>query len=121
MGNKTSTTKTTGTPNHRPSNATATPQLSTLTQEIITELQSRSRTRADTCLLRTAHVLEKIQTLNALSNKCAKDVKALDLKSSMPDIHFNSTMQDLLALLDSVESCRCKIPKAHRPPPFKLR
>ena len=118
MGNKTST-KTDSKATSRP--ATATPQLSTLTQEIITELQSRSRTRADTCLLRTAHVLEKIQTLNALSNKCAKDVKALDIKRAMPDVHFNSTMQDLLVLLDSVESCRCKIPEAHRPPPFKLR
>ena len=118
MGNKTSTTTNSKANSH---NATATPPLSSLTQEIITELQSRSRTRADTCLLRTAHVLEKIQTLDALSNNCAKDVKALDAKCSIPDIHFTSTMQDLLVLLDSVETCRCNIPEAHRPPPFKLR
>jgi hypothetical protein len=114
MGNKTTKTK-------KDSLSTTAPPLSVLTRELVAELQSTSRTRADACLVRNKQLVEKMQSLNDLSSTVKKNLKSLDVKNDVPDICFSTMiMPQLLQLLDSVECCRCKIPEKQRPPPFKL-
>ena len=101
---------------------TTTPDLSDLMQELVTELQSRSRTRADACLLRSKIISEKMLSLEQASSSLQKEFanssnSCLFLPTPMT---FDRSIQQLLELLDSVESCRLQIPEKHRPPSFEV-
>ena len=102
---------------------TTTPDLSGLTQELVTELQSRSRTRADACLLRSKIISEKMSSLEQASSSLQKDLKLLSDGVGVagePPMTFDRSIRQLLELLDSVESCRLQIPEKHRPPSFEV-
>ena len=98
--------------------------LEELTQELLTNVQSRSRTKSDTSLLRATKITEKMSEIDSLSTKVKRDIDTLSSATpSVPksnEFNFDDTITQLLTLLDSVETCRLQIPEQYRPKPFSL-
>jgi hypothetical protein len=98
---------------------TSTPPLEVLTQELLSSLQGRSRTRADTCMLRAEKIQEKMLKIEKMAvSSCTCQDSLSSSTPKVPLVSFDSSLQKLLELLDGVEQCRLKIPLEQRPEPF---